>query len=179
MKKDISRRHAPAATHYTATRITYDSANDFAVTRARLDEQLPLLDNTVAAELVVAGAAWAQVEASVEARLGPQGLVALARLDQGALLSLTGEPAEATLYLVGNPLVARQVASQSAAGLLYAPFRVAVFSDQTGARVSYDQPSSVFTSVGSAAIDSIAAELDHKISTAVTHACALADQKAI
>ena len=57
------------------------------------------------------------------------------------------------------------------AGALYAPFRVAVFTDPTGVRVSYDQPSSVFASLGSVAIDDIAIELDRKIATAVRTAC--------
>jgi uncharacterized protein (DUF302 family) len=127
--------------------------------------------STPPAELVIGGASWASIEAAVEARLGPDGLVALARLDQGALLSLSGEPLEATLYLVGNPLVARQLTRHSAAAALYAPFRVAIFSDAAGAHVSYDQPSSVFASLASPLIDQIAAQLDRKIAAAADHAC--------
>ena len=55
----IPRRLDPVTASYTATRVTYDSAFDFAVTRARFDEQVPLLDPTVAVELVVSGAPWA------------------------------------------------------------------------------------------------------------------------
>ena len=73
-------------------RITYQSSHDFETTRARLDEQIPLLDPLVSLGLVLRDASWADVESTVTAYLGPTGFVALARLDQGALLSLNGEP---------------------------------------------------------------------------------------
>jgi uncharacterized protein (DUF302 family) len=161
----------PTGLDYTATRVTYDSTQDFAATGARLDEQIPLFDSALTVELVIGAATWADVQDSVKTRVGPQGLVALARLDQGAPLSLSGEPVDATLCLVGNPLVARQVTGHNPAGALYAPFRVAVFADATGVHVAYDQPSSFFASLGSTAIDDIAVDLDRKISAAAQHAC--------
>ena len=109
--------------------------------------------------------------AAVDARVGPTGLVALARLDQGALLSLQGELLEATLYLVGNPIVARKVTHHEPAGALYAPFRVAIYRDATGVHIAYDQPSSVFASLGSSGIDSIASELDDKIGSVAEASC--------
>src|ERR1700728_1918184 len=107
-------------------RITYQSSHDFETTRARLDEQIPLLDPLVSLDLVLRDAPWAAVESAVAAYLGPTGFVALARLDQGALLSLHGESLGATRYLVGNPLLARRVLSADPAAALYAPFGVAV-----------------------------------------------------
>jgi uncharacterized protein (DUF302 family) len=158
-------------TIYDAARLTRRSANDFGATRARFDHEVPPLDPAIIADLVLGSASWAQVEQAIETRIGPHGLFALARLDQGALLSLDGQPLEATLYLVGNPLIARRVTAERPAGALYAPFRVAVFSDDDGVQVSYDQPSSVFASLGSAVIDEIAADLDAKIAAAAEVAC--------
>ena len=110
---------------------------------------------------------------AVESRVGLGGLVTVARVDQGALLSLSGEPPEAMHYLVGNPLVAREITSHNPGGALYAPFRAAVFRDLTGVHVAYDQPSTVFASLGSAAIDAIANELDLKIAAAARYACTM------
>jgi uncharacterized protein (DUF302 family) len=160
-----------ASTTYNAIRLTYDSPDDFAETRARFDEQVPLLEPTVALGLVVAGASWDEVEQAITPKQGPTGLMALARLDQGALMSLSGQPIEATLYLVGNPLIARQVIGDSAAGALYAPFRVAVFADAAGVHIAYDQPSTVFASLRSSAIDQIAVDLDGKVKAAAEAAC--------
>jgi uncharacterized protein (DUF302 family) len=153
-------------------RITYESSHDFETTRDHLDEQIPLLDPLVALDLVRRDVSWAEVESAVAAFLGPTGFMALARLDQGALLSLNGEPLGATRYLVGNPLVARRVLSADPAAALYAPFGVAVFADHVGgAHVSYDHPSSLFASLGSKEIDEIGRELDDKIGQAVGSAC--------
>jgi uncharacterized protein (DUF302 family) len=153
-------------------RITYHSSHDFETTRARLDEEIPLLDPLVSLDLVLRDASWAEVESTVAAHLGPTGFVALARLDQGALLSLSGEPLGATRYLVGNPLLARRVLSADPAAALYAPFGVAVFADQVdGSYVSYDHPSSLFASLGSNEIDEIGRDLDDKIRRAVASAC--------
>jgi uncharacterized protein (DUF302 family) len=129
------------------------------------------VDYPISLQLVNGRSSWDEVQAAIEARLGPVGLAAFARLDQGALLSLSGEPLDATLYLVGNPLIARQLTLQEPAAALYAPFRVAIHRDAAGVHVSYDKPSSVFASLGSPAIDKIAADLDDKIRTIVEDTC--------
>jgi uncharacterized protein (DUF302 family) len=158
-------------TTYRAVRQTYDSNLDFNETRARFDERVPAFEGATSIELVLGGAPWSKVQAAVDARAGPTGLVALSRLDQGALLSLEGEPLEATLYLVGNPIVAREVTRHEPAAALYAPFRVAVYRDTTGVHIAYDKPSSIFASLGSSGIDVIAVELDDKIRTVVESSC--------
>jgi hypothetical protein len=160
-----------AESTYLATRITRDSAHDFEETRARFDRQVPLLKPDVTVELVMAGATREEVTATITPRTGPTGLIALARLDQGALLSLSGQPLAATLYLVGNPLTARQLTEVAAGAALYTPFRVAVFRDEIGVHIAYDQPSSVFGSLRSDSIDRIAIELDAKIAAAAEYAC--------
>lgn len=157
--------------NYEAERVTHDSARDFTTTRMRFDTLVPAWDNDTSVELVLAEAAWSEVEAAVSARAGPTELVALTRLDQGRLLSLSGEPLEATLYLVGNPILARQVLHHDPAAALYAPFRIAVYRDTAGVHIAYDTPSSVFASIGSPEINAIAAELDDKIRTAVEESC--------
>jgi uncharacterized protein (DUF302 family) len=160
-----------ASTTYSAVRITYDSAASFEETRARLDERVPLLEASASVSLVVDGATWAEVEATVDRTVGSIGLAALARVDSGALLSLSGQPLDATLYLVGNPVLARELTASAPVAALYAPFRVAVYRDATGVHIAYDQPSSVFRSLGSPAVDEIAAGLDDKIRIVAEESC--------
>jgi uncharacterized protein (DUF302 family) len=160
-----------AGTAYSAIRLTFESNGSFEETRARLDERVPLLDLSVSAELVLASATWAEVEAVVDRMAGPTGLVALVRLDSGALLSLSGQPLDATMYLVGNPVVAREITAIEPVAALYAPFRVAVYRDTSGVHVAYDQPSSVFASLGSSQIDEIATSLDEKIRIVAEECC--------
>ncbi len=157
--------------NYQATRLIHDSAVDFEETRRRFDEQVPLLDPLLTLRLVLDRATWRDVEALVDRTVGPTGFVALARLDQGALFSLCGDPVQATLYLVGNPVIARKILAVEPTAGLYAPFRVAVYRDTLGAHVAYDQPSSVFASLGAHTIDGIARELDEKIRNSAETSC--------
>jgi uncharacterized protein (DUF302 family) len=107
----------------------------------------------------------------VDRSVGPTGFAAVARVDQGALFSLNGDQLDATLYLVGNPVIARRITALRQEAVLYAPFRVAVYRDTTGVHIAYDQPSSVFKSLGSPGVDAIAIELDEMIRTAVVESC--------
>lgn len=152
---------------------TCDSVHDYATTRNRFDEQVPLLDLTVPRSLAARNASWAEVEAEVARRIGPAGLFTLSRLDLGALLSLHGELVEATQYLVGNALIAQQVISLNRAACLHVPFPVAIYVDAAGTHIAYTRPSSLFGPLGSQAIDEIAAGLDARIMRAVEGACSL------
>jgi uncharacterized protein (DUF302 family) len=156
---------------YQASRLVHDSAVEFEETRRRFDEQVPLLDPLLTLRLVLDQATWRDVKAHVDRTVGQSGFVALARLDQGALFRLSGDPVQATLYLVGNPVIAREILAVEPAAGLYAPFRVAVYRDDIGAHVAYDQPSSLFASFGSDAIDAIARELDERIRDSAERSC--------
>jgi uncharacterized protein (DUF302 family) len=169
--RETSAGGSSTETDYTARRVTYDSDYQYQETRARFDDQVPLLDGAVAVDLVVSRAPWSAVRAAVDERVGPTGLVAMARIDQGALLSLRGEALDGTLYLVGNPIVAGDVTSGDPAAVLYVPFRVAVYRDTSGVHLSYDHPSSVLGSLDSAGINEIAMELDRKIQLTAEAAC--------
>jgi hypothetical protein len=154
-----------------ATRITVDSRHDFATTRARFDERVPLLDPALALELIATNADWRKVEAAVNQRVGPTSFVALSRLDQGALMSLHGEPVEATQYLVGNPVIALTMVVRQRAAVLFAPFPVAVYADGEGTHVTYLQPSSLLGTLQSASIDQVARKLDTSIAITVEETC--------
>jgi Domain of unknown function DUF302 len=157
--------------NYQASRLIHDSAVDFEETRRRFDEQVPLLDPLLTLQLVLEAATWHDVEVLVNRTVGETDFVALARLDQGVLFSLSGDLFQATLYLVGNPVIARQILEVEPASALYAPFRVAVYRDPTGVHVAYDQPSSVFASFGSQTIDAVGVELDQKIWNSAEKSC--------
>lgn len=156
---------------YQAARLVYDSVVDFEETRRRFDEQVPLLDPLLTLQLVLDGATWHDVEVLVSRTVGQTGFVALARLDQGVLFSLSGRQLEATLYLVGNPVIARKILEVEPAAALYAPFRVAVFRDPMGVHIAYDKPSSMFASFPSRAIGDIAVDLDEKIRSSAETSC--------
>ncbi len=155
------------------TVVTFDSRSDFESTRARFDEQVPLLDPSVTRNLVISQAAWSEVESTITPTLGPSGFLAVSRVDQGALMSLRGTALHATQYLVGNPLIATEVIGSVRKGCLFAPFQAAIYWDHSGVHVSYMLPSSLFTSLGDPGVAAIGERLDAKMEDTVAEVCEL------
>jgi hypothetical protein len=155
------------------TVVAFDSRSDFESTRARFDEQVPVLDPSVTRNLVISQAAWSEVEAAITPTLGSSGFLAVSRLDQGALMSLRGTALHATQYLVGNPLIATEVIGSARDGCLFAPFQASVYEDQSGVHVSYMLPSSLFTSLGDPGVAAIGERLDVKMDDTVAEVCEL------
>jgi uncharacterized protein (DUF302 family) len=155
------------------TVVAFESRSDFESTRARLDEQVPLLDPSVTRNLVISQAAWSEVESTITPTLGPSGFLAVSRVDQGVLMSLRGIELHATQYLVGNPLIATEVIGSARAGCLFAPFQASVYEDQSGVHVSYMLPSSLFTSLGDPGVAAIGERLDAKMEDTVAEVCEL------
>jgi uncharacterized protein (DUF302 family) len=153
------------------TVVTFDSRSDFESTRNRFDERFPLIDQSVAIELVISQAAWSEVEASITPALGSSGFLAISRLDQGSLMSLRGTALQATQYLVGNPLIATQVIGLARDASLFAPFQAAIYADKAGAHVSYMLPSSLFNSLDDREVSDIGERLDTKMEETVTEVC--------
>lgn len=153
---------------YSGTRVIAVTAQPFEPLRAAFEQEVPAADLAVALDLVTREASWSEVETAVKDQAGPSGFVHLARLDQGPLLSLAGRRVQATLYLVGNPVVARGLVERNALAALYAPFRLSIFEGPMGAAaIAYDLPSSVLESLGDPVITDVARTLDARIGEAV------------
>ena len=153
--------------------VTIESRLDFESTRTRFDERVPLLDPGITASLVVAQAAWSDVEAAITATLGSSGFLAVSRLDQGSLMSLRGTALQATQYLIGNPLIATDVIGSVRAASLFAPFQAAIYSDHSGVHVSYMLPSSLFASLDDCGVAAIGEQLDARMEDTVAEVCEL------
>jgi len=124
------------------------------------------------------GAAWAQesrvtVESTksyeqtidqLKAAVGQGGMMVMAQVDQGNMLSMAGLKLKAQLFLVGNPTVGKQLFEQDHNVGLYVPLRVFVTEGSDGkVYVSYDKPSSLLKPFNNQKIDMIAGMLDQKI----------------
>ena len=59
--------------------------------------------------LLTAHASWEQAVQIVEQPLVPSGFTILSKIEPGAPLTLSGKPARATQYAIGNPLLAIQM----------------------------------------------------------------------
>jgi uncharacterized protein (DUF302 family) len=105
-----------------------------------------------------------QTVSHLKSAVGQGGMMIMATVDQGNMLSMTGLKLKATLFLVGNPTVGKQVFEQNHGAGLYLPLRIFVYEDKDGKTyLSYDRPSSLLTQFGNQTIDKTAAMLDQKL----------------
>lgn len=117
----------------------------------------------------------ATFRARVDALAKDHGLLLFDVRDHGALLRLTGRPAQAKQYLIGNPLVALQMTSIDLRAGLYAPLRIFVYEPAAGqTRVEYDLPSTQFGQWGSPEVRAVGQRLDTKLRDLLDHVAATA-----
>jgi hypothetical protein len=85
-------------------------------------------------------------------------------LDVSPFMNAVGHAAKCRTYLMGNPLIAEQMYRYDAGVMLYAPLRVAIFTDSDGAaQFAIDRPSDLFGSFGDPQITRTGRELDAKV----------------
>ena len=112
-----------------------------------------------------------QVTAAVKSLVAKNGMMVMAEVDQGKMLSMTGLTLKATLLLVGNPTVGKQLFEQNRGIGLYVPLRVSVYSDDQGKTfVSYDRPSSLLGQFQNEKISMVGKMLDEKLDGLATMA---------
>lgn len=101
---------------------------------------------------------------SLKALVAKNGMMVMAEVNQGQMLSMTGMTLKATLFLVGNPTVGKQVFEQDHAAGLYIPLRVFVYADANGKTfVSYDKPSSLLGQFKNDKVKMVAEMLDKNL----------------
>ncbi len=104
------------------------------------------------------------VTKAVKSLVAKNSMMIMAEVDQGKMLSMTGLNLKATLYIVGNPVVGKQLFEQDHAVGLYVPVRIFVYSDASGkTRVSYDKPSTLLAQFQNPKVNMVAEMLDQKL----------------
>ena len=104
------------------------------------------------------------VTSAVKSLVAKNGMMVMAEVDQGKMLSMTGLSLKATLFIVGNPTVGKQLFEQDHAVGLYVPLRVFVHADASGKTfVSYDRPSALLSQFQNEKISMVAQMLDQKL----------------
>ena len=87
------------------------------------------------------------VSSAVKSLVAKNGMMVMAEVNQGKMLSMTGLSLKATLFVVGNPTVGKQLFEQDHGVGLYVPLRLFVYTDASGKTfVSYDRPSALLSS---------------------------------
>lgn len=120
---------------------------------------------------VTSAKSFDQVSDALKSLVAKNGMMVMAQVDQGKMLSMTGLSLKATLFLVGNPTVGKQLFEQNHAVGLYIPLRISVYSDADGKTyVAYDKPSALLSQFKNEKLTMIAQMLDEKLSGLATMA---------
>jgi uncharacterized protein (DUF302 family) len=107
------------------------------------------------------------LERVVQSGLGRTGLMLFAEFDLGAILRHeTGpETSKSTRFLVGNPLIMKEMVKHVPDAGSYAPVTVSVDERPDGVHVSYDKMESYLLPYGNLDALAVARNLDTKIAT--------------
>jgi uncharacterized protein (DUF302 family) len=104
------------------------------------------------------------VTKAVKSLVAKNGMMVMAEVDQGKMLSMTGLHLQAKLFLIGNPNVGKQLFEQDHAVGLYVPLRLFVYTDANGkTHVAYDKPSTLLGQFQNEKVGMVAGMLDQKI----------------
>lgn len=115
-------------------------------------------------ETVQSRKSFDQTVSGLKSAVGQGGMMVMATVDQGNMLSMTGMSLKATLFLVGNPTIGKQLFEQNHGVGLYVPLRVFVYEDKDGKTyVSYDKPSALLGQFDNNEIRQTAGMLDQKL----------------
>jgi uncharacterized protein (DUF302 family) len=104
-----------------------------------------------------------QTVSQLKSAVSHGGMMVLATVNQGTILSMTGLRLKATLFLVGNPTVGKMIFQQDPAVGLYVPFPVYVYQKNGTTYITYDKPSASLKPFGNSNIDKTAQMLDMKL----------------
>ncbi len=120
---------------------------------------------------VESGKSFDDVTKAVKSLVAKNGMMVMAEVDQGKMLSMTGLHLQAKLFLIGNPNVGKQLFEQNHAVGLYVPLRLFVYADANGKTyVAYDKPSTLLAQFQNEKVGMVAGMLDQKIEGLATMA---------
>ena len=110
---------------------------------------------------------FAELKSAVEKGLSEVGLMLFMQLDQGAVVRKeTGhETPKMIRFIIGNPLIMKEMAKNVPDAGSYAPVTVLVDERADGVHLSYDRMASLLAPYGNAEALAVARDLDSKIET--------------
>jgi len=157
-----TRRH-PVVETWTATRLSVPVPGNFAEVVARFESTIDSYPADDFAARVQRGASWDEILEHTES-LAPFGFLIYWRNAVSEMMSLAGDDALCVSYLMGNHTIAERMFRYDPRVMNYAPLRVEITYEHGGSvLLTVDQPSSQFGSFGSAEIQGVGVDLDHKL----------------
>ena len=149
---------------FAGTHVTVPSSKPYEQVIKALEALLGEGDSRSFAEMVGATGTWDEFVHETEQRVGESGFVIFAQIDHGAWMSRIPHDMKGKLYVIGNPLIAKQMLEHVPEIGLYVPLRIYVYEDEWGTtRIDYDEVSPIFERFGNERVNEVARELDQKL----------------
>jgi uncharacterized protein (DUF302 family) len=148
-------------TRFETTSLTIHSKKSYSQVLEEIEAALPRLNTTRLTEYIAH-----QDRAGFETYVGrtSQPFSIFWELEQGTAMRLAGIPVESKFYLVGNPVIARDLFSYTPAAGLGAPVRVCVSqADGDDTRIDMELPSAFFARFPEMKDSPVPAQLDEKM----------------
>lgn len=114
---------------------------------------------------------YAELEKVIQKVLGPTGFIQFVRFDMGAIMRKEIPTAPKSIrFLVGNPLIMKQMAVHVPDAASYAPVTILIDERTDGVHLSYDRMASFLATHGSPEALKVAKDLDSKVEALLTAA---------
>lgn len=158
----------------TVERLSLVSTKPFAEVIAAIEAAIGQPDMREFGKRVGAAKSWQELEEVVHAMIGPSGFMEFARFNLGQIIEKErGAAAPKILrFVVGNPLIMKQMAEHVPDTASYAPVTFLIDEREGGVHLSYDTMASYLAPYGNAAALEIARNLDLKIEALLKAAAA-------
>lgn len=157
---------AQAATRTIAVeRLSVVSAKPFEAVVAAFESSIGRPDVNAFMKDLSATQTYEEMEKVVQQAIGKSGIMEFARFDLGFILRKEpgGDDAKSLRFLIGNPLIMKEMAKHVADAGSYTPVTVLIDKRADGVRLSYDKTASFLSLYGNADALQVARDLDLKI----------------
>jgi uncharacterized protein (DUF302 family) len=148
-------------------RIDITSSRPFDAVTGALEAEVGRPDLAKYTKEIEGAPTLAEMENAVQKAVGAAGLMMFLRLDLGAILRKeTGLASPKIMrYLIGNPLIMRDMARHTPEVGSYAPVTILVDERRDGVHLSYDRMASLLRPYQNADALQVARDLDSKVET--------------
>jgi uncharacterized protein (DUF302 family) len=158
-------RAQPATRTVAVERLSVVSAKTFDAVVAAFESSIGRPDMRAFLAELSATKTYQEMEKVVEQAVGPSGVMEFVRFDLGFVLQK--EPghggAKSLRFLVGNPLIMKEMTKHVPDAGSYAPVTVLIDQRMDGVHLSYDRFASLLAPYGNADASQVARDLDAKI----------------
>jgi uncharacterized protein (DUF302 family) len=146
-------------------RLTMTSSKPFEAVVAALEAAIGHPDMVEFMKAIAGARTFAELESAVQRGLGRTGLMLFTKFDLGAILRKeTGlETPKIVRFVIGNPLVMKEMAKHVPDAASHAPVTVLVDERPDGVHLSYDKMAGLLAPYGNPDALAVARDLDSKI----------------